>query len=623
MKKIVTILILLFCLINSRGITASTATVYVMHAPYAFVIAKNCTSDFSAWGGINKWNKIILWGRCPESYYTDNYEYKWTYGHDDEETGWRSIDAFDGDFDSSYKYLKADSHQYKTKAGEPITYYTANLIIRNDMAVVLSTTPVLVKAVDFSEVTNANGFNDPAEAKRLMMESMAKGRGLKWLYINQKTDGSWIGSYYEDYEDGLRTAMAETGLALAAFLVHGHSVYDPHGTVDIFVKTVNDGLDYIFSNATLIAVPTTGEPSDINSNGNMIRLDTDDGWSNYTHGICMLALAASYNHVRAASNVTVSGVTMPYAEAVGDVVDWAAWSQDDAPSESEGGWDYEPNLNRNRNDQSCAQWPALGLAAIEDVWGFKAPDFVRNKMVNNLLRRIQYQNAGVGDDEDGRSIYCQYHSSETFYSTVATFTAPVGYGVSHRMVGTSALLQELFYVSLDTTTAITACQCDSDAANYCGIGHEDRDCTINKENISFSCERVKHAIDWIGRHWTVPIPGHGTYYGMYGVMKAFRLYNYEKGGINDGLIYDGTNFTAPPSGGTHQWEDEYSDYVLNDQKSDGHWDRWVGTVLSTSWALLMLAETVYYPSSIKTELLENMIQYARVDNAKIKNQNAK
>ncbi len=604
MKTIVTILILFYCLVPARGIAA--ADVYVMHAPYAFVIAEESGGNFSEWGGKDKWDDIILWGRCPESYHTDSYEYKWTYG-DDEETGWRSIDAFDGDFDPSYKYLKADSHQYKTKSGEPITYYTANLIIRDADEVVISSTPVLVKAVDFGEVTNENGFEKPDKAKRLMMESMAKGRGLKWLYINQGSDGSWSGntSHWGDHP------MAGTGIALAAYLVFGHSVYDPHGTVDIFVKTVDDGLDYIFSHATLMAVPGTDEPSDINGNGNMIRLDTDDQWSNYTHGICMLALAASFNHVRLASTVTVTGVTgeetMPYAEAVGDVVDWAAWSQDDGGT-GRGGWDYEPNLNRSRNDQSCAQWIALGLAAIEDVWGFKAPDFVRKKMVTNLLRRIQHQD--TGDSKDGRSIYCQYHSTQTFYSTPATLTDVAGYNIPHQMVGTSALLQELFYVSLDTTPAITACQCDSDAGNYCG--DVKRDCTINKEDISFSCERVKHAIDWIGRHWLDPLPGHGPYYGMYGVMKALRLYNYEKGGVNNGKLYEVTNFTDPPSGDFVQWEDEYSDYVLNDQKTDGHWDRYVGTVLSTSWALLILAETVYYPSSIKTELLENMIQHARI-----------
>lgn len=617
MKRIVTILILFYCFVPARGIAATD--VYVMHAPYAFVIAKNSGGDFSAWGGRDKWNKIILWGRCPESYHT-NYEYRWTYG-DGDEMDWQNINNFTvGSFAPSYKYLKSDSHKYKTKEGEPITYYTANLLIRDADEVVISSTPVLVKAVDFDEVTNANGFDYPDKAKRLMMESMAKGRGLKWLYINQKTDGWWSCGYYENWHDGLWTAMAETGLALAAFLVHGHSVYDPKGEVDIFVETVDDGLDYIFSNATLMRVPTTGEPSDINNNKSMVRLDRYNvptpsetyHYSNYTHGICMLALAASFNHVRLASTVTVSGVsgeeTMSYAEAVGDVVDWAAWSQDDSGT-GRGGWDYEPNLNRNRNDQSCAQWIVLGLAAIEDVWGLKAPDFVRNKMVTNLLRRIQHQD--TGDSKDGRSIYCQYHSTQTFYSTCATLADVPGYNIPHQMVGTSALLQELFYVSLDTTPAIKACQCDSDAAGYCDIGHEERDCTINEGDISFSCERVKHAIDWIGRHWKTPIDGHGPYYGMYGVMKALRLYNYERGGVNDGKIYEGSNFIALPSGDEHQWEDEYSDYVLNDQKSDGHWHAWRRGVFSTSWALLMLAETVYYPSSIKTELLENMIQHAK------------
>ncbi len=615
MFSTIVVSILLFCLVSSMEIAA--IDVYVMHAPYAFVIAKNCTSDLSAWGGINKWNKIILWGRCPESYYTDNYEYKWTYG-DGDEMDWQNINNFTvGSLNSSYKYLSSDSHQYKTKVGEPITYYTANLIIRNDMAVVLSTTSVLVKAVDFKKVTNANGFEYPDKAKRLMMESMAKGRGLKWLYIKQGGDGSWSGSasVWGNHP------MAGTGIALAAYLVHGHSVYDPHGTVDIFVKTVNDGLDYIFSNATLIAVPTTGEPSDINSNGNMIRLDTDDDRVNYTHGIVMLALAASYNHVRRVSTVTVNGVIMPYWDAVADVVDWAVWSQNDS-SYFRGGWDYGPNSWRN--DQSCAQWPALGLTAIEDVWGLKAPDFVREKMVTSLLRRIQYQDPAhvtLHFDRDGGSNYADIRSTAVIsYSTVAGYDVTFDIIYEFKwLVGTSALIQECFYVSLDTTTNITACQCGS---GNCIVGQESTDFTIDEAYLPDSCEKIKHAIDYIGRHWIVPIntnphwnPMYQFYYGMYGVMKALRLYNYEKGGVNNGKLYDGTNFTDPPSGNFVQWEDEYSDYVLKDQNpDDGHWDgNWCTTEggLATSWALLMLAETVYYPSSIKTELLENMIQYAK------------
>ncbi len=600
MKKIVTILILLFCLINSRAIAAETATVYVMHAPYAFVIAENSGGDFSEWGGKDKWDDIFLWGRCPISYYEDNYEYKWTYG-DDEETGWRSIDAFHGDFDSSYKYLKSDRHQYKTRAGEPITYYTANLIIRDNMEVVISTTPVLVKAVDFDEVTNANGFPDSEEAKRLMMESMAKGRGLKWLYIKQKSNGSWPAP-----GGWCGHPVANTGMALSAYLVYGHSVYDPHGTVDIFVKTVDDGLNYIFSQA----VRQTAVDSDINGNGYKVQLHGN----NYQHGIVMLALAASYNFLRAASDVTLSGgVIMPYAEVIQDVVDWAAWSQIDG----QGGYIYGPN--GSPNDLSVTQWPVLGMAAIEDVWGFKAPDFVRERMVTLLIWRMQYQNDG-GGGYDGGAFYRCAHGAQSSYTPAITFGGYDGC-LGRWMVGTNALLQTMFYVSMDTSSAITACQCDSGAGNYCGIGHEDRDCTINEEDISFSCERVKHAIDYIGRNWTVPLSPHSSWnpsypflYGMYGVMKALRLYNYERGGVNDGVLYSQHSFTDPPSGDAIQWEDEYSDFVLDDQKTDGHWEgNWCTShgYLATAWALLMLAETVYYPSSIKTELLENMIQHAR------------
>jgi hypothetical protein len=74
--------------------------------------------------------------------------------------------------------------------------------------------------------------------------------------------------------------------------------------------------------------------------------------------------------------------------------------------------------------------------------------------------------------------------------------------------------------------------------------------------------------------------------------------------VNEGKICEGSNF--PPSGTSHQWEDEYIDFVLRDMKNDsglGYWTGDFGTVnIATSFALLLLSETIYTPGLIKTQL---------------------
>jgi hypothetical protein len=171
------------------------------------------------------------------------------------------------------------------------------------------------------------------------------------------------------------------------------------------------------------------------------------------------------------------------------------------------------------------------------------------------------------------------------------------------LVGTNSLLQCMFYLSLDTTTLVNLCQCGATDCN-----DNKKDFKLDKDNPQNSCRRVKAAIDFLGRNWLTP-PfggpwGSPAYYTMYGIMKALRLYNYVKGGVNDGKIYEGSNF--PPSGNSHQWEDEYIDFVLRDMQNDnglGYWTGDFGTKnIATSFALLLLSETVYTPGLIKTQL---------------------
>lgn len=574
-----------------------------MPPQYAFVIAKNNSGGWSdtRWGSISKWQYIVLWGKVSST--LQGKYYRWDFG-DGTKTSWTQITS------SNYTFLSGWKDGYNAKGDDDITYYVAKLEIADDSSGKnVDKNPsatVLVKAVDFGKITPAYDYDKPEEDKRLILESIAKGRGLTWLYIRQYSDGHWDGetSIFNNQ------MFAGTGIALCAYLIYGHSVYDPQGEKDIFTKTVNDGIYWILKN--IPDMNTSNNPpyySDINNDGKMHGV-TDawgDNWNRnmYNNGIVMLAFAASKNSTREKakikdlySDLASKYGNRTYKDFLSNLVDYASYAQNDGGS-YDGSWRYGANFGSG--DLSVTQWPVLGLTAIEDVWGIKAPSFVKNRLLG-YIRRAQYQ----GGTTDGAGYYSNVPSSNSpAYNGTPSAGKIVSSGADseYYLVGTNSLLQCMFYLSLDTTTSVNLCQCGAtDCNDY------KKDFKLDKNNPQNSCRRVKAAIDFLGRNWLTP-PfsgpwGSPAYYTMYGIMKSLRLYYYVKGGVNDGVIYEGSNF--PPSGTSHQWEDEYIDFVLRDMKGDnglGYWTGDFGTKnIATSFALLLLSETIYTPGLIKTQL---------------------
>jgi len=570
-----------------------------MPPQYAFVVANNNSGgwSFERWGSIGKWQYIVLWGRVSSN--LQGKYYRWDFG-DGTKTSWTQIT------DSNYKFLSADEHKYDVKGDDDITYYVAKLEIADDnKGKNVDKNPsatVLVKVVDFGKITPAYGYDKPEKDKRLILESIAKGRGLTWLYREQNSDGYW----------SVQFKFANTGIVLCAYLIYGHSVYDPQGEKDIFTKTVNDGIHWILKNIDLYTSNDPPYSSDINNDGKMYAVIATSytGKNLYDNGMLMLAFADSKNSIRekAKINELYPDLASKYGNAtykdfLSNLVDYVSYAQNDSSPfyKYEGSWRYKANYGSG--DLSVTQWPVLGLTAIEDVWGIKAPDFVRNRLLG-YIRRAQYQ---TSDGRHGMG----YYDSIPHSNTPITFggTPSAGKIVSSGdqtecyLVGTNSLLQCMFYLSLDTTTLVNLCQCGAtDCNDY------KKDFKLDKDHPENSCRRVKAAIDFLGRNWLTPpfsSPyGSPAYYTMYGTMKALRLYNYVKGGVNDGKIYEGSNF--PPSGTSHQWEDEYIDFVLRDMKEDNGLGYWTGDCVtlnvSTSFALLLLSETVYTPGLIKTQL---------------------
>ncbi|MCE2403450.1 terpene cyclase/mutase family protein [Candidatus Poribacteria bacterium] len=101
-------------------------------------------------------------------------------------------------------------------------------------------------------------------------------------------------------------------------------------------------------------------------------------------------------------------------------------------------------------------------------------------------------------------------------------------------------------------------------------------------------ERVKSAVQWIGKHFTVEenygMGAQGLYYNYHTMAKALRLYG-------KAIIIDA-------KGVSHDWYQELAEKLLEVQKPEGFWinenSRWMEAlpVLATSYAILSL-DTAY------------------------------
>ena len=107
-------------------------------------------------------------------------------------------------------------------------------------------------------------------------------------------------------------------------------------------------------------------------------------------------------------------------------------------------------------------------------------------------------------------------------------------------------------------------------------------------NVDKNDERVKSAVQWIGKHFTVEenygVGTEGLYYNYHTMAKALRLY--------------GKDTIIDAKGIAHDWYQELAEKLIEVQKSDGSWmnenSRWMEAlpVLATSYAILSL-DTAY------------------------------
>jgi hypothetical protein len=336
--------------------------------------------------------------------------------------------------------------------------------------------------------------------------NLAIEKGLKYLYLHRylTTVNSCPAYHWNTY------ATAGSGLALMAFMNHGHLESNDHDG-DIYADTVEKGLNYIFNYmAPMGASNNPPYDSDINGNGRKLYGQTNNL---YYVGITAMTVAATLSPdaiVRDCAAAAIRGQT--YEVVLEDLVDFMAYAQNDSSGGYGGGWRYSSNYSTS--DGSVSQWPVLGLGEAERApWGITAPAWVKTRLPN-WINYIQYSDGGFG-----------YTSPSSWRNVAKT-----GAGVA--------------------TIA------------YAGGGGN-----------------LANAIAFLNNRWTATsgIGGDGgnigDHYAMYAVKK-------------------GMEYADLSTVGTHDWQEEYNQWLVDHQDAAGYWPNSVrigGANLTCAFGLLVLA----------------------------------
>ncbi|MCB2099397.1 MAG: PKD domain-containing protein, partial [Rhodobacterales bacterium] len=160
---------------------------------------------------------------------------------------------------------------------------------------------------------------------------------------------------------------------------------------DPYVTTVRDGLDYMFTTLSTESIPvqTSGDP-DINGNGYGIRVN--EGSYPYQGGMVIDMIIGSgtpLRYVRTSHNSYQVIRGQRYADIVQDMAESYIYGQQDSGS-TLGGWRYGWN---GGNDNSAAQWAAIGLIPAERIFGAQIPSWV---YTNNLTILANTQDQRYG-----------------------------------------------------------------------------------------------------------------------------------------------------------------------------------------------------------------------------------
>ncbi len=418
-----------------------------------------------------------------------------------------------------------------TYVGEPGDYFSATLTVAD----------VNGESDSDSYLVMIPETPDP-KTVLIVKVNMAIDEGL-WRLHKDQVRGTYPDSAdYGYWPYGDHTASA-TGASTEAFEMHGH-VPTVDASEDPYVETVQRGLRYLLNQMHVhdIFLQEAGDP-DINGNGIGLGCYTDWSHSMYECGITLMTFASSKAPDLIADTGPADWVRgRTYAAIVQDMVDYLAFGQSDlSTGEYRGGWRYYANWGES--DNSCSQWPVIGMEAAENPY-----------------------NCFSGNYEE-----CTSHGGVT----IPGFVKPeldlwIDY-IQNDMSGGSGYMGPDDWVNVAKTGGLL---CEM------AFVHDPE----SGEDPPLDTARGQAAVDFIGNQWWSDWEHFwsNSYYAFYSVMKGFRLLDPldPTDAVNAQLGFD---WYYDP-------EDGYAQYLIDQQAPDGTWydGYYSGHPLATAWAILTL-----------------------------------
>jgi hypothetical protein len=398
--------------------------------------------------------------------------------------------------------------------------------------------------------------------------NMSIDDGLWWLHTHmvRSTFAGGSPGYGQPYGywDPNYFPLAAVGTAIDAFQVNGHKVIGDYDG-DPYVETVRRAMNYLLycTQSRAISVQSAGNP-DTNGNGiGLVANNAESSRETYIGGICFAALASSGapNYVAPVGYANIYGRTIK--DIVQDMVDFFAWGQVDS-GYGRGGWRYSANYSES--DMSTTQWPPLGMFIAREAMGCTIPAFVSTELVlfldYTLNLDLNTNNGGFG------------YAADDQYLNITKTAAGI---ICHALIN----------LTPSATPEEKQAKLDAFLAN----------------------PKIQKGLGFIFRHWNDTgtcwdyTKLHGNSYGMYGVMKAFRIpdpdimqvseFDYIAG-VQTGNSF---NWYYTPAG---QTQIGLATYTVGNQQADGSWDDSVGCNqvydgFCTGWRILTLQPGVIPP----------------------------
>lgn len=215
--------------------------------------------------------------------------------------------------------------------------------------------------------------------------------GLRYLYLEQETDGSWADA---------QEPVASTAYALWAIHNQGH-IPNSNPLEDIMQRSSERGLDFLMAASTQVIADTNAPRataalgavmdgvSDMNENGEVISLCTTIS-PGYAANIALAAVVSSLAPDRVVTFGPLAGRT--YRDIVVDCIDWIGSTQNEGGAIAwggRGGWTYLPNSSSGISDMSINSWAYIAMEGAQEIFGLEVPAWIKKECEQSIAYQMR------------------------------------------------------------------------------------------------------------------------------------------------------------------------------------------------------------------------------------------